>query len=491
MIAAAANGRGLDGTVRRVFFAVLLSYVATAPGHLYTTDEETHVRTAEAILGGGLAVPEAHDRHLNLAPGRGGRTYAYYPPGLSLLLLPLVAAGRAAGAMVGETTYLPRAAASLLGPLAGAAMVAAFAELWRRRGLSPRTIVAAAATAAFALYLWPATKPAGTQGVAAAGLLFVALLLDGAAPRAGAAGLAAGGLLLVRYETPLLAAALAAPALGRDPRAWGRFLLGLLPGAALAGLANVVRFGAPWTTGYPEVAEGVRAGFGTPWATGLAGLLVSPGRGLVWFAPATLLGAAGLAAAARRGDAVARGALLAALAALLLYARSVSWHTPAWGPRHLLGAVALCGIGLGPLLAGLRTAPRAARAAVAVLLAAGLAVNLLGVAASYDAHVDRMTERGLSAESWVFDPAASPLIGQVETLRSTTWGRVERPRAGFLPTGGGHVWTRELRRTLDVWAAYAYKFGVPAPVCLALWAGVAAAAAWAWRSAWSTAAEAT
>ena len=88
-----------------VFLAVFLTYLAAHGGHLYTTDEETHYRTSESILlRMSFAVEEATDRHLNLAPGADGRTYPYYPPGLAILLLPLVAIGRIAGGLVGEAT---------------------------------------------------------------------------------------------------------------------------------------------------------------------------------------------------------------------------------------------------------------------------------------------------------------------------------------------------------------------------------------------------
>src|SRR5262245_65942851 len=102
---------------------------------------------------------------------------------------------------------------------------------------------------------------------------------------------------------PLALACLVPLTLAR-PSAWVAPVFTLL--LALAGHAayNDERFGTFWETGYG--AQATLAAYTTPFLTGLYGLVLSSGKGVMWFAPALWLAIPGAVALARAGSVHAR-----------------------------------------------------------------------------------------------------------------------------------------------------------------------------------------
>ncbi len=98
-------------------------------------------------------------------------------------------------------------------------------------------------------------------------------------------GVGAGTAVACRPVDVLLAAAVFAALARKEGSAvpWA-LLVSALP-IGLLGAYDTWAFGAPWTTGYLDEAAG---GWTAPWLTGFAGLLVSPGRGLLVFEPVVL-----------------------------------------------------------------------------------------------------------------------------------------------------------------------------------------------------------
>jgi 4-amino-4-deoxy-L-arabinose transferase-like glycosyltransferase len=152
-------------------------------------------------------------------------------------------------------------------------------------------------------------------------------------------------------------------------------VLGGIPWLVLFALYNHLRWGSPFNTGYGETLGMMRESI----PAGLAGLLVSPGKGLVWFSPCIVLA---IAAMARTWSTHCR-AFVVVLAVvtppLLFYARFLSWSGDyAWGPRYLVFALAPLLLGLAPWFA---TAPgRARRWVVRGVVTASVVVQLLGAA---------------------------------------------------------------------------------------------------------------
>ncbi|HUK11914.1 MAG TPA: hypothetical protein VLW17_01320, partial [Thermoanaerobaculaceae bacterium] len=195
------------------------------------------------------------------------------------------------------------------------ALLAAYALLFRRREVPPRD----AAVAGF-LLAW-AVAAEYTVAVPAAVVALLAL------PRLGWRGAAAG-------------------------------IAGAVPPAALLAAYDAACFGSPFSLSTAHEAHAPVAalvahglfGIGWPGLAGLFGLLLSPTRGLLVWAPVAVL--ALWPPAPRRPEAVpgARAAAaLAPLALLLLFSGYPNWHG-GWfpGPRYLLPALPLLFVAAAP-----------------------------------------------------------------------------------------------------------------------------------------------
>src|SRR4029453_2487339 len=113
------------------------------------------------------------------------------------------------------------------------------------------------------------------------------------------------------------------------PLAFG-ICLGALPWAALFLAYNAARWGSPFDTGYGESLTMMRE---TLWA-GLMGLLLSPGKGLLWFSPGVLLGCIAVRGAWSRDRALVVLVVASTVPVVLFYARYLSWSGDySWGPR--------------------------------------------------------------------------------------------------------------------------------------------------------------
>jgi hypothetical protein len=267
-----------------------------------------------------------------------------------------------------------------------------------------------------------------------------------------AAALAAGAAVLIRDGTPagVKAAALWSCACLLKPILWLTVPLFVLAAAlgsrrqaapvlrivacfggavALQLAANAVR-GNAWDVGYGSFA----LRFSTPLSTGLVGLLVLPGKGLVFYAPVVLLAAFGW----RRLALPARLLLFAVPAAHVLVVARWSWWEggAAWGPRLLLPVLPL-------ICAPAVHAPR--RAAVAAL-AVGAAVNVLGVLLAPGSWIGYVELLHPPADaSWPAAgpvrvstiPALSPISGHA-WLAARNLAGIELPKA-WLETGTSEV----------------------------------------------------
>lgn len=205
------------------------------------------------------------------------------------------------------------------------------------------------------------------------------------ASRSLAVGLATGAMVLLKVAhgvllVPASVAFFLAARAGRGAR--GVTFLGYALGAALplafVGLYNLARFHNPFETGYGAYA----LEFTNPVLEGLAGQMVSPGRGLLLYFPATALAFAGLPPLWRRSRSVATLTVGALASLWLLYAPWFAWDGGwTYGPRLLAPATALLA---PPAVLALR-ADRGPwfRLAAAAVLVGSFVASCLGFAVDY------------------------------------------------------------------------------------------------------------
>jgi hypothetical protein len=413
------------------------------------------------------ARPGAGERWLETGPHyqmarRDGRVLYLYPPGVPLLAAPLVAVARPAGysALNESGTYSYRRELelhALLGALVTAAAVLVTLRLARRE-LPPLHALGVALAAAFGSSLWSVASRALWTHTFAALLIALAWLEilrwdDGEARRPLWLGALLSASFWVRPTAALVAAALTLYVAARHRPALSR-----LAGAGALGLAAFLA--TSWATWgsllppYYALGAGMStAGFGTA----LAGLLVSPTRGLLVFSPVLLLVPAVLARtgvpAARRAPAALAAAVVAAH--LLLYASwPMWWGGGSYGPRLLTELVPLLAW-LGALAVRAVREPGGRRgivpAARRALAAAAIALSLAGAVAHGGGAVSSRLFHALSRTSgpdgprlwdWRFNPysavarALAEPDGRPHRRRPARRAPGERPPATPPPPSG-------------------------------------------------------
>jgi hypothetical protein len=442
------SSRGPDRRLAVAFgLACFWVYLPLQHGQFAGTDEVGVYETARALYERGtLEVPPGYHTFRT----REGRVYSHFAVGQSVAALPFLALGR-----VAEATLPFRWRQALAGPRvergtirwggrvdifttglyapAASAVLAAIFLLWQRRlGASPRAALAASALLAGATYV--ATQSVfflqhTSEAVAILGGLYgLHAFRVGGRLRALVAGSLVGSLaLLVRVPAVAAAPALAAYALFAI---WERRRAGLPPRLAPAALALVAPAAAvlavhvavnrvKWGAWLASPFLGQAHAFTTPWHVGLAGFLLSPGCSVFVYSPLLLLAPWLLADFARRHRAECV-AVVAVVASFLLVAARFELWTGLWsspGPRYVFVATPLLLLPLGSWLDAHRRP--VARAGVAVLAAAGLAVQLVLVLASWPAVIELMHYRTWEPpKGFVWIASESPVPGALRALRA-------------------------------------------------------------------------
>jgi hypothetical protein len=297
----------------------------------------------------------------------GGVCYSNFYPLLSFLLVPFVLVGREIGTLAGVSPlYTAKVVALVLPALAQAGAAALTVAIAAKLGASRRGAVAAAC--AFALGTEALTYSRTLYAEALQAFL-VALavwgITEGSRRRRQLGYVALGFAVLAKPQMVVVGPGLAL-ALVLARRSW-RPVIPIAIATVTASLVyfayNAARFGDPLKFGGRD--RMLQLHWFTPGRLldGLAVLIISPGRGLLWFSPVAILGAFVLWR--RRRTPVAAAALGASLAILLLsMAHPGGWQD--WGTRYLVPTLPLVCAGVG-LLRGRQATFAIALVAVALV----------------------------------------------------------------------------------------------------------------------------
>lgn len=429
-------------------------YALTARGHTGSIDEESLLFASARLVEGAaklfnltLVIPEP--------PWQGTGVFTSYEPGQPLLAIPFYMVGSfLAGLFPAEShTYVTRLVITLFGALVSAATVARLYQLGRRLGQGGGAATFMAATYATGTLAWPYARTFFREPLVALAFASAAYAFIRWRERPGwRAAMVGWGWVLLAVTTKL-AALFAVPIFAayfgyvyfKRPRASVRDA-GLAmptrkgPGRArLGGLIAIVVALAILLTGglilqnrWAQIGPyldrtGIFTGDFSYVPLALYGLTLSPGKGLLVFAPPALAGLAGLCLLFRQRRAEAF--LLAAVSALFLgvYSFNPSWHGGAsWGPRYLLPVLPFLVAPVGTLAQSLWPGRHSMRgqvglALVANLLAAGVLVQVAAISVDPVNYYLRAFERrpltmgGGPAflQEIHFDPALSPVTGHL------------------------------------------------------------------------------
>jgi hypothetical protein len=427
-----------------IFIGCCLLYIALSRGvFLYGDDVLMYQVTDALVTRGTVAVtsPTANDERAQSSgsaiaftaasiPGRDGRTYAKYGIGQSLVALPtyvlsdrvltrLLSLRESHDPFGNHLTGTRIYGTALVNALLGGATVTLAYLLAEAAGYARRTALVVAGLLGLASLLphYAAgflSEPLAALCLSACvyGLLRAARAESASRlpwPWLALSGFAAGLALATR---PALAVALVAPGLWLLWLAWDRWrqtrwiaLLACLAwGVPVSGwLAIVVaynwaRFGSATATGYGDEARA----FTTPLLTGLSGLLLSPGRGLLWYVPPILLAILGSIWFGQRQPVLLLVVAGISAPVLVLHATYYAWHGGGvWGPRFLVPLLPLLLLPAASVVERAWHSPAIAAGVVGVATW-GLLVTALGFLVPFDRYVARYAgaEDRLHAALW-------------------------------------------------------------------------------------------
>jgi len=455
-----------------LYLLVASAYLLTSPGRIDSIDGQLRYEVTHSLVETGR--PTIRDPVLQRFGIRtsDGAVYAAYGIAPSLTPLPLVWLGSLWDGPREETRrFLFALADPLIGALIAPLLLVFFLEL----GIAPRSALAWTLASSFATLLWPASTTVLEQ-IQHAVLVLAAVYLGFLSGRRGSPVLAAGGglaaglLLLYQESYAILVPALALATLHGGRRGRSTPLGRLLVFLGTAGLGavgwveyNQLRFGVP-------LASGRLGGGGHPPLLGnplegLAALLISPGKGILFYSPLVVLTVVAFPAFRRRWPKLATTVAAATVVHGLFIASLSIFHGDwCWGPRYLTVLLPLWALPL-PFLPPIRLR----RPLIAALASVGLIVQLLGLSL---VHERFFYERRLPTYFWYGDAAfyfrESALTARLGEIASTLAGGVPATATYFSPSPYRDLLTYYIAPPASVdrapdWMPYFRIFYLPRP----------------------------
>jgi hypothetical protein len=376
---------------------ICLTYLAFFPAVIYPVDGNSMLAVSESLITGhGFTVPIAGLGKI----GRYGMYYSSWYPLLSIVALPPVAAGVLVSRHLGLPQHYAAAIFALtLSPLFAAATALLVAMLARRLGATSRGAIIASLGYAIGTVAIVYSRDFFADPLL--GLLTVAGIYFSLGDGPQEASATAGAALLAVLAKPT--GIVLGPCLGayllcrRQPaRRWIAPPCATLAGLLIYFAYNWARFTNPFDFGQP----GAFALSLIPSA--IAGLLISPGRGLLWYCPPIIALAALSWANFRRWE----SALIVAVAGAYLAEHSVwtfwagGWS---WGPRLLLPA-------LPGLMALAGLVERRRRWLLVALSVAGLIINSPNLVSFYARYYQEALAAKVSARAQLWSFGSAPLF---------------------------------------------------------------------------------
>ena len=347
----------------------------------------------EALRADGLILPV--QENYNLVPSsRPGLYVSQFGPGAGLTAVPAVAIAQlVAGDLMDRRRVLAAACRAVAAACVAGSVALIYLTARRFVDRGPSLLLAIAY--GIGTSVWTTSSQSLVQN--GPNELYLALGTYALVRGAGSwrwlavAGLAYSAAVLCRPTSGVVVLAVGGYLLATDRRGWLAFSAGCLPLLAFLAGYNYYYLGSPFTFGQTVQAQlylaresGSTNPWQTPFFTGLAGLLISPSRGLLVYSPWLLLSSFGAVAVWRRSEyGWLRPLTVAAAAILAVQAKWFSWWGGwSYGCRPLVDTLPYCVLFALPTVELLRRS-RMWQAVFSLLLLWSVFVHALG-ALSYD-----------------------------------------------------------------------------------------------------------
>lgn len=408
--------RGLSDRRLAVVLVVCLTgvYWSTMGGHTYSIDDETYLAGAKSLVHHTTVMQPTADiaSTIALVPHKNGLGTTAAPVGTLALFVPGVVAGKIFSlAFEGQSKEEAQRLIYLATNSVLTALTAGLLFLLTLRlGASRRVGLLLSLAYSLGSWAWPHSKtgfsePGTTLMVTASILLLVTHWQRPSHWSPYWVGLLAGCAVLTRSSTlvfvPILGLACLAGmgriTVRRTIETGAVYCLGVFGPLVILAVNSWLRFGTLFDSGYPS---GI-LNFSTPPAEGVFGLFLSPGKGLLWYAPICIVALFGLRLSYNLQRRYTLTVLLLTAAHLAIYARFEFWSgEAAYGPRYLLPLLPAFVALLSPVLAVGRQWMRGAVVATAVGI---VFVGLLGGSMYFNAVYSRNIPQ-VASEIWETEP---------------------------------------------------------------------------------------
>ena len=381
---AVSDKKNTPGLALSISLGFTLLFLAFLPPGIYSIDGNSMLAVAESlVVNHDVSVPQGLG-----SVGSDGRVYSNWYPLLSLLSLPFVAVAYLCSHLLNlPFHYLAAIFASLIQVPLTAATAGLVALLALELGATRCGAWLAALSFSLGTIALVYVRTFFAEPLLAFLITFSLYLVFRSTPRAIFASGFMTALAVLAKPTgivagPILSAYLLAK---HDVPRWRAFVPfgGSIVGFLLYATYNYVRFGKPLQ-------------FGQPWIfslsslpSGLAGLLASPGWGIIWYCPLLLLSILGFRLAVR-SKVVEALAIVAVFAGfLLLHSFYVNWSAGwSWGPRYLVPVI--------PCLCSLTGLLRErGRKALIVVSLAGFLINAPTLFGFYERYFAELNEQNI------------------------------------------------------------------------------------------------
>jgi hypothetical protein len=396
----------------------------TGPGRIDIEDGQTRFESGRSLIEhGDTAIRDSRLIWFRL-PGRGGLDFTRYRFPQELIAAGCIWIADATGPVAESRRHF---FFSLHGAVAAAALAAAYAVWFRRRGRGPASAVVWAAGGVFCTPCWYYATSTFDDILGSLTVVAAVVLADGSRKSGGwRLGLAAGCVgLALNCKPPLSAVLLPALALTDDAT---RPLRARLGRAAVLGLGFVAGYAA--YAGYEAVKfppanqeerNAIEAAKYPPFffagdpVEALLDYAVGPSAGSVWYFPPVLLCVSGLGARWRAGQRRVVLAVVVACGAAAVFFSMLTFYKGGvcWGPRYLTPLFALLWLFAPDGVGGL------GRRLARLLLTAGVGVQLLGLAVVPERlYLERqLPSTFYLVDPWLyFHPAVSHLLNRPREL---------------------------------------------------------------------------
>lgn len=408
-----------------LFLLVGVAYLLTSPGRIDMIDGQARFEVSRSLVEAGQ--PNLRDPLLRWmgVKGRKGRLYSHYAIGASATGAPFIALAKLDSDFKGE---FERFMFSLTTPFFGALLAGIFFLFLIDLGVAPRAAIGWTLVNAFATLVFPGMVTTFDNGQQAVFVLCAVWFAWRSAQRKSMAYAIAGGLcggwlinFVEHFAIILPCLALATVGFSIRFRLDGEYFQTTLDTlkeklasdegrasvkryvafgfASATGLLvmfafNAWRFGSPFNTGKFNIPDHPPF-FGNP-LYGLPGLLVSPGKGILFFSPPILLALFGYAGLRRRAPMLAT-TIAATTLVLVPFLACIRFFGGdwCWGPRYLIPILPLWALTFAFL-----PKTRFIKVFAPTIIVIGFGVQLLGI--SLD-HQRFFLDNCLRPHFWSYD----------------------------------------------------------------------------------------